>query len=85
LAQRFQPMAHAPDGLIEAFYDPAVYHPKEGQFIVGLQFHPERMRRECHTREEATTEALEGSRHDLEFDYPECPRAYQVGGANLSG
>ncbi|GAQ80278.1 glutamine amidotransferase-like protein [Klebsormidium nitens] len=77
LAQRFKPMAHAPDGLIEAFYDPAVYNPEQGQFIVGLQFHPERMRRECHTGEEATTEALEGSRHDLEFDYPECPRAYQ--------
>ena len=34
LAKRFQPMAIAEDGLIEGFYDP---------FIVGLQFHPERM------------------------------------------
>jgi len=37
LASRFQPMAHAEDGLIEAFYDP------KANFTVGLQFHPERM------------------------------------------
>lgn len=37
LAPRFQPMAHAEDGLIEAFYDP------KAKFTVGLQFHPERM------------------------------------------
>jgi gamma-glutamyl-gamma-aminobutyrate hydrolase PuuD len=37
LASRFRPMAHADDGLIEAFYDP------EAAFVVGLQFHPERM------------------------------------------
>jgi putative glutamine amidotransferase len=37
LAPRFKPMAHADDGLVEAFYDP-----KE-RFLVGLQFHPERM------------------------------------------
>jgi len=37
LASRFQPMAHADDGLIEAFYDP------KASFTVGLQFHPERM------------------------------------------
>ena len=37
LAPRFQPMAFAKDGLIEGFYDP-----KE-KFVVGLQFHPERM------------------------------------------
>ncbi|CAJ1407599.1 unnamed protein product [Effrenium voratum] len=36
------PMAHSPDGIIEAFYDPR-YDPKAGQFVVGLQFHPERM------------------------------------------
>lgn len=35
-------MAHAPDGIIEGFYDPS-YNPKEGNFVVGLQFHPERM------------------------------------------
>jgi len=35
-------MAHAPDGMIEGFYDPS-YDPKRGQFVVGLQFHPERM------------------------------------------
>jgi len=40
LAARFQPMAHADDGLIEAFYDP------EAAFVVGLQFHPERMLKE---------------------------------------
>jgi gamma-glutamyl-gamma-aminobutyrate hydrolase PuuD len=33
-------MAHADDGLIEAYYDP------ETPFVVGLQFHPERMLKE---------------------------------------
>lgn len=37
LAPCFQPMAHADDGLVEAFYDPTA------DFTVGLQFHPERM------------------------------------------
>jgi putative glutamine amidotransferase len=37
LASRFQPMAFAKDGLVEGYYDP-----KE-KFVVGLQFHPERM------------------------------------------
>eukprot|EP00741_Cyanophora_paradoxa_P012253 tig00020603_g11840.t1 len=37
LAPSFKPMAFAPDGLIEGFYDPN--HP----FRIGLQFHPERM------------------------------------------
>jgi gamma-glutamyl-gamma-aminobutyrate hydrolase PuuD len=37
LAPRFQPMAYAEDGLVEGYFDP-----KEN-FVVGLQFHPERM------------------------------------------
>jgi len=37
LAPRFQPMAYSKDGLVEGYYDP-----KEN-FVVGLQFHPERM------------------------------------------
>jgi len=37
LAKRFRPMAFADDGLVEGFYDPAA------DFVVGLQFHPERM------------------------------------------
>jgi gamma-glutamyl-gamma-aminobutyrate hydrolase PuuD len=37
LASRFKPMAYAKDGLIEGYYDP------EAAFLVGLQFHPERM------------------------------------------
>ena len=37
LAGRFKPMAHADDGLIEGYYDP------KAAFVVGLQFHPERM------------------------------------------
>lgn len=37
LARRFRPMAHAEDGLVEAYYDP------HERFLVGLQFHPERM------------------------------------------
>jgi gamma-glutamyl-gamma-aminobutyrate hydrolase PuuD len=40
LAPRFRPMAHADDDLIEAYYDP------EAAFVVGLQFHPERMLKE---------------------------------------
>jgi putative glutamine amidotransferase len=37
LAPRFKPMAHTKDGLIEAYFDP------KRDFLVGLQFHPERM------------------------------------------
>lgn len=37
LASRFKPMAFAKDGLVEAYYDP------KANFLVGLQFHPERM------------------------------------------
>ena len=40
LAPRFSPMAHADDGLIEGYYDP------KSDFVVGLQFHPERMSEE---------------------------------------
>uniref|UniRef100_A0A7N2QZ74 Uncharacterized protein n=1 Tax=Quercus lobata TaxID=97700 RepID=A0A7N2QZ74_QUELO len=61
LAERFVPMAFSPDGLVEGFYDPNAYNPQEGKFIVGLQFHPERMR-------------LENSQ---EFDYPGCSSTYQ--------
>ncbi|KAL2904808.1 putative glutamine amidotransferase [Bienertia sinuspersici] len=61
LAQRFVPMAFAPDGLIEGFYDPDAYNPDDGKFIMGLQFHPERMRHPCSD----------------EFDYPGCPFAYK--------
>ncbi|KAI3972520.1 hypothetical protein MKW92_007073 [Papaver armeniacum] len=62
LAQRFVPMAFGADGLIEWFYDPDAYNPEEGKFIMGLQFHPERMRKP----------------NSEEFDYPGCPAAYQV-------
>ena len=41
LAPRFKPMAHAPDELVEGFYDP------RADFLVGLQFHPERMPEEA--------------------------------------
>ncbi|KAK1440617.1 hypothetical protein QVD17_06446 [Tagetes erecta] len=61
LAQRFKPMAHAPDGLVEGFYDPDAYNPEEGKFIMGLQFHPERMRKA----------------NSDEFDYPGCTAAYK--------
>jgi len=37
LAPRFRPMAYAPDQLVEGFYDP------KADFLIGLQFHPERM------------------------------------------
>ncbi|KAK8668234.1 hypothetical protein V6N13_105697 [Hibiscus sabdariffa] len=61
LAPHFVPMAFAPDGLVEGFYDPEAYNPNEGKFIMGLQFHPERMR---HNDSDA-------------FDYPGCASAYQ--------
>jgi gamma-glutamyl-gamma-aminobutyrate hydrolase PuuD len=41
LAPRFEPMAHTEDGLVEAYYDP------KSKFVVGLQFHPERMLEEA--------------------------------------
>lgn len=62
LAQRFKPMAYAPDGLVEGFYDPEAYNPEEGKFMMGLQFHPERMRKA----------------NSDEFDYPGCIAAYKV-------
>jgi len=37
LAPRFKPMAHTEDGLVEGYYDP------KSKFVVGLQFHPERL------------------------------------------
>ncbi|XVE92605.1 hypothetical protein REPUB_Repub01dG0112700 [Reevesia pubescens] len=61
LAQRFVPTAFAPDGLVEGYYDPDAYNPEEGKFIMGLQFHPERMRHPD---------------SDI-FDYPGCASAYQ--------
>ncbi|KAG4914392.1 putative glutamine amidotransferase isoform C [Glycine soja] len=61
LAERFIPMAFASDGLIEGFYDPECYNPQDGKFIMGLQFHPERMRKP----------------DSDEFDYPGCPFAYK--------
>lgn len=61
LAQCFVPMAFANDGLIEGFYDPDTYNPEDGKFIMGLQFHPERMRKP----------------DSDEFDYPGCPFAYK--------
>ena len=41
LAARFKPMAYAEDGLVEGYYDP------KAKFVVGLQFHPERMLEEA--------------------------------------
>ncbi|XP_020098084.1 uncharacterized protein LOC109716892 isoform X2 [Ananas comosus] len=61
LAERFVAMAFSRDGLVEGFYDPDACSPEEGKFIVGLQFHPERMR-QCRTDK---------------FDYPGCPLVYQ--------
>jgi gamma-glutamyl-gamma-aminobutyrate hydrolase PuuD len=41
LARGFKPMAYSEDGLVEAYYDP------NAKFVVGLQFHPERMQEEA--------------------------------------
>lgn len=67
LAKRFCPMAFAPDGLVEAYYDPNCYNITAGQFVVGLQFHPERM--------QDVSAALEG--RVPQFDYQGCSRPYQ--------
>lgn len=79
LATRFQPMALAPDGLVEAFYDPDTYDPPAGKFIVGLQFHPERMRhhQDASPRAQKPGPVDDCQLSELVFDYPECPRAYQ--------
>lgn len=68
LAPRFVPMAHSPDGLVEGFYDPKHYNPEQGKFVMGLQFHPERMQN--------TKNALAGEKHI--YDYPGCPRPYEA-------
>lgn len=67
LAERFCPMAFAPDGLVEAYYDANWYNISAGQFVVGLQFHPERMQDVC--------AALEG--RQAQFDYAGCCRPYR--------
>ncbi len=41
LARRFKPIAYAEDGLVEGYYDP------KAKFVVGLQFHPERLLEEA--------------------------------------
>ncbi|KAH9321332.1 hypothetical protein KI387_015971, partial [Taxus chinensis] len=71
LAERFKAMAYAPDGLIEAFYDPNAYDPEKGKFIAGLQFHPERMRRNDDDQNDRETFSASV------FDYPGCSRVYQ--------
>ncbi|KAK6921701.1 Peptidase C26 [Dillenia turbinata] len=61
LAQKFIPKAFSSDGLVEGFYEPDAYNPEQGKFIMGLQFHPERLR---HPETD-------------EFDYPGCALAFQ--------
>ena len=56
LAPRFQPMAIAEDGLIEAFHDP------NSDFVVGLQFHPERMKEAAPGNEKLWSEFAEAVR-----------------------
>lgn len=67
LGSNLVPMAHAPDGLVEAFYDPDNYDPPNGRFLIGLQFHPERMQN--------TALALEGNKNT--YDYVGCPTVYE--------
>lgn len=59
-------MAWSDDGLLEGFYDPG-FNPDEGRYLVGLQFHPERMQN--------TALALKGEKDT--FDYAGCPRPYE--------
>jgi gamma-glutamyl-gamma-aminobutyrate hydrolase PuuD len=57
LAHRLRAMAHAEDGLIEAYYDP------RATFVVGLQFHPERMLKE-YAGNERVWKAFASAVHD---------------------
>lgn len=68
LASRFSSMARSPDGLVEGFYDPNMMDPENGRFLVGLQFHPERMQSVGVTDKEG--------RHV--FEYPGCTRVYEA-------
>mmetsp|Transcript_5510 Transcript_5510/g.16442 ORF Transcript_5510/g.16442 Transcript_5510/m.16442 type:complete len:385 (+) Transcript_5510:131-1285(+) len=68
LAPRFRPMAIAPDGLVEAFYDPSCYNPSRGKFVVGMQFHPERMQ----------DMAAHIADDDPIFDHPGCRAPYEA-------
>lgn len=67
LAARFVPMALSSDGLVEGFYDPNHYDIEQGKFVIGLQFHPERM--------QDNQKAMAGDKNC--FDYPGCPRPYE--------
>lgn len=53
-------MAHSPDGVIEAFYDTS-YNPEAGNFVVGLQFHPERMMEDYPSCKEVYAKFLQAS------------------------
>lgn len=66
LAACFAPMGYAPDGLVEAYYDPSWHDVQRGRFVVGLQFHPERM--------QDTNGALRGEVG--RYDYAGCSRVY---------
>ncbi|GJQ14533.1 hypothetical protein GpartN1_g6324.t1 [Galdieria partita] len=71
LGRLLSPMAFAPDGLVEGYYCPSTYDPKEGNFLVGLQFHPERMQ-ESHASESSSP------RKEARYDYPGCPKVYET-------
>mmetsp|Transcript_1921 Transcript_1921/g.3471 ORF Transcript_1921/g.3471 Transcript_1921/m.3471 type:complete len:452 (-) Transcript_1921:162-1517(-) len=67
LGPGLQPMAYAPDGLIEGFYDPARFDIQRGSFVVGLQFHPERLVDVC--------QVLAGE--EPVFEYPGCEKVFE--------
>eukprot|EP00871_Galdieria_phlegrea_P005256 jgi/Galph1/5731/GphlegSOOS_G4333.1 len=70
LGRLLSPMAYAPDGLIEGYYCPSAYDPKNGKFLVGLQFHPERMQ-DSHVGDSSP-------KKEAHYDYPGCPRVYET-------
>lgn len=67
LAPRFTPIAVAPDGIVEGFYDASTYDPEGGRFVVGLQFHPERMQ----------NSALALNDQAAVYDFDGCTKPYE--------
>ncbi|HZS28283.1 MAG TPA: gamma-glutamyl-gamma-aminobutyrate hydrolase family protein [Candidatus Angelobacter sp.] len=72
LAPRFKPMAYAEDRLLEAYYDP------KAKFLVGLQFHPERMLKD-YAGNWRVWQAFGSAIHERAGLKPRIPRTFTPG------